>query len=236
MSGANYKFFAFAHYHERELIMNKKNDTIALLGGTFDPIHFGHLRMGQEILNLHHFTKIHFVPCYQPVHRQTPVTSPSMRLEMLRLAIADEPRFVADDREIKRESPSYTVDTLLSLREEMPSTGFCLLIGIDAFLEYLTWREPHRILTLSNIIVTHRPNYNLPNSGSLIDFLQQHQIHDAAELQHREAGCIFFQPITPLDISARSIRNDIATQRSPRYLLPDDVYHYIQQNQLYLSK
>lgn len=216
--------------------MNRKNNVIAILGGTFDPIHFGHLRMGQEILNIHHVAKIHFIPCYQPVHRPAPATSPNDRLEMLRLAVQHEPRFIADDREIRRKAPSYTIDTLLSLREEMPETHLCLLIGIDAFLDYLTWREPHRILTLANIIVTHRPYYHAPDKGPLVELLRKHQIDDPAMLHSQQAGCIFFQPITLLDISARKIRHDITERQSPRFLLPEETYHYIQQQQLYLPK
>jgi len=208
---------------------------IAILGGTFDPIHFGHLRMGQEILNIHGFSKIHFVPCFIPVHRQHPIAPPTVRLAMLELALKNEPRFVADDIELKRKEPSYTIDTLRSYHQDMPSTQLYLLVGVDAFLHYLSWKEPRDILQLANIIVTHRPNYQLPAKGAIIDFLRDYQTDDMANLHQKKSGCVFLQPITPLDISARLIRNEISTHNSPRFLLPDDVYRYIQDNKLYLS-
>lgn len=216
--------------------MNKTHDVIGILGGTFDPIHYGHLRMGQEILDAHALHSVHFVPCYQPVHRHEPLADPKKRLDMLQMAIQSQPQFVADEREINRKSPSYTVDTLLSLRDEMPHTTLCLLIGSDAFLDYPRWHEPHHILELAHIIVAHRPNYQLPATGDLIDFMKKYQTNDATLLRKKQAGCIFFQPITALDISAKLIRGQLAMHQSPRYLLPDNVYNYIRTNQLYLTK
>lgn len=216
--------------------MKNNHDVIGILGGTFDPIHFGHLRMGQEMLNAYHFDRIHFIPCHLPVHRNEPRASSEKRLAMLRLALRSQTQFVADERELKRAAPSYTIDTLLSLRVEMPQTTFCLLLGIDAFLHYPTWREPHKILELAHIIVAHRPNYQLPAHGDVHEFLKIYQKDHADIIRQQSSGSIVFQPITALDISAQTIRKQIESHQSPRYLLPDDVYNYIQTNQLYLTK
>lgn len=216
--------------------MKKTRVLIGVLGGTFDPIHYGHLRMGQEILERHQLDRVHFVPCFSPVHRRQPLANAAQRFAMLQMAINHEPRFIADDREIKRQSPSFTVDTLLSLKADMPEATLCLLIGSDAFLSYPTWREPHRILELAHIIVAHRPQYQVPTEGDIMTFLDKYQSDDADTIQQQQAGCILFQSMTALDISAKAIRMQIETHQSPRYLLPDNVYNYIQTNNLYLTK
>jgi len=217
---------------ERSLMKNKTG-VIGILGGTFDPIHFGHLRMGQELINTHEFTRIHFMPCYKPVHREEPIASPDARLAMLQMAICNEAKFIADEREIQQKTPSYTIDTLISLKTEMPAMHLCLLIGIDAFLHFLSWREPARIMEMAHLMVTHRPYYELPSQGAIIDFFKKHRQTDISFLHEKSAGGIVLQPITPLDISAKMIRLQLQIGQNPRYLLPDSVCEYIKNNQLY---
>jgi nicotinate-nucleotide adenylyltransferase len=209
--------------------------TLGILGGTFDPIHLGHLRMALELQQAFNLSKVHLIPCYQPVHRESPVVSPEQRLAMVKCAVADEPVLHADAREIKRQGPSYTIDNLLELREEQPNTAFCLLVGSDAFLGFLSWNRWQEILNLSHIIVAHRPQYPLPQIGAIADLVKERLQQDSAFVHEHLAGGILLQPITALEISATAIRTQIAMGKNPRYLLPDGVYHYIKESNYYES-
>lgn len=206
---------------------------IGILGGTFDPIHSGHLRLAIELHDTLDLAKVHIVPCYQPVHRKEPVASPAERLAMVQVAVQDEPTLVADASEIERQGPSYMIDTLLTLREKHPNTPLCLLLGIDAFLGFTSWHRYQDILENTHLIVAHRPQYHLPTTGIIADLLQARLETESHVIHERLAGAIIFRPITPLEISASSIRKQIAMGRNPRYLLPDAVYEHIKQQRIY---
>jgi nicotinate-nucleotide adenylyltransferase len=208
-------------------------NAIGILGGTFDPIHLGHLRMALELYEAFHLTKVHVIPCYQPVHRQSPIASPEERLAMVRCAVANEPALYADAREINRRQASYTIDTLHEIRQDMPNTPICLLLGIDAFLGFPTWHRFHDILEQAHIIVAHRPHYQLPSTGIIANLLKERLRENMIITHDVPAGGIWLQSITALEISASYIRNQIAMQRNPRYLLPDNVYQHIKENRLY---
>lgn len=213
--------------------MDHFHKAIGILGGTFDPIHVGHLRMALESYETLGLAKIHLIPCYQPVHRDLPVASPEQRLAMVKSAIADEPALFADAREIQRKEPSYMIDTLKDLRNEMPKTPLCLLVGIDAFLGFPTWHRFDEILNIAHVVVAHRPSFQLPQNGVLAEFMKKYLQGETAYIRTNLAGGIFLLPITALEISSSEIRKLIAMGRNPRYLLPDGVYNYIQQHGTY---
>jgi nicotinate-nucleotide adenylyltransferase len=213
--------------------MYSTHQAIGILGGTFDPIHFGHLRTALELYQAHELAEVRLIPCYQPVHRKFPVASPEHRLAMVRTAIADEPALTVDDCEIQRKGPSYTIDTLESLREKMPDTSLCLIMGIDALLGFPSWHRFDDILKLAHLIIAHRPQYHLPKTGVVADLLKERLKHHSSALQESMAGTIVLHPVTPLEISATDIRKQIASDRNPRYLLPDAVYEYIRQHGVY---
>lgn len=213
--------------------MHQTHKALGILGGTFDPVHFGHLRMALELYEALDLAKVHMMPCFQPVHRKQPVATPEQRLAMVQSAVLDEPALVADDREIKRKGPTYTIDTLLDMRAEMPDTPLCLLIGIDAFLGFPSWHRWKDILNYAHLIVAHRPNYQLPATGIVADLMKARLQNEIAFIHENLAGGILFRPITSLEISATDIRKQIAMGRNPRYLLPDSVYHYIKQHGTY---
>ena len=213
--------------------MHQTHKAIGILGGTFDPIHFGHLRMAIELYEALDLMKVHIVPCYQPVHRKMPAASPAQRLAMVECAIASEPALFADDREIRRQMPSYTIETLLELRQEMPNTPLCLLVGIDAFLGFTSWNRWEEILNNAHIIVAHRPQYHLPATGLIAELMKERLQSEIAYIHENMAGGILFRPITSLEISASDIRKQIAMGRNPRYLLPNGVYEYIKQHGTY---
>jgi nicotinate-nucleotide adenylyltransferase len=206
---------------------------IGILGGTFDPIHFGHLRMALELYQALDLAEVRLIPCYQPVHRKLPVASPEQRLAMVEKAISEEPALRVDDCEIRRKGPSYTIDTLHTLHAELPNTPLCVFMGIDALLNFPSWHKWEEILQLAHLVVAHRPQYQLPQTGIVAELLKQRLTGNPANLHRQTAGSILLHPVTSLEISSTYIRKQIAMGQNPRYLLPNSVYHYLKQNGTY---
>lgn len=203
---------------------------IGLMGGTFNPIHYGHLRPSLEIAEHLSFEQVHFIPAKSPALRKSPEVSAKHRSKMVELAIQDENNFLLDQREINRTGISYTVDTLEELRNEYgDEKSLCWLMGMDAYLSFTKWKKWQRILELSHLIVSSRPGYEASNPA-----LEQFHATDSSELFQHISGKIYFVPVTQLDISATMIRRRRKNNQSIRYLLPDAVHHYINENQLYL--
>ncbi|OGT06369.1 MAG: nicotinate (nicotinamide) nucleotide adenylyltransferase [Gammaproteobacteria bacterium GWF2_41_13] len=142
---------------------------IGILGGTFDPIHQGHLQIALIALQQLHLQKIHFIPCFQPPHRNQPIASPNDRLAMVKLAIGNNTAFNADDREIKRGNISYTIDTLKSLRQDYPDTPLCLIIGTDAFQELQQWHHWKELIDYAHLVVMYRQTDQPQQSNALIE-------------------------------------------------------------------
>ncbi|MGA8864220.1 MAG: nicotinate-nucleotide adenylyltransferase [Gallionella sp.] len=216
--------------------MNKK--AIGILGGTFDPIHYGHLRLAEEMLELANLRQIRFIPAGTPPHRDAPQVPALHRSAMVRLAIADQPAFVLDEREVARTTPCYTVDTLRELRAELGAEQpLCLLMGGDAFLQLDTWHEWEQLFGLAHIVVGYRPGFTLEDRihtvavGLRRHYQQRLCAPDA--LAKRPAGGIAVLAIPELEISATLIRSRVAEKRSIRYLLPNTVADYIHQHHLY---
>lgn len=209
---------------------------IGVFGGTFDPIHFGHLRLAEEMAEALGLARVLFIPAGQPPHRGAPRTAARHRLEMVRRAIAGNPLFSVDAREVESARPSYTVDTLAALRAEL---GFeqplWLLLGADAFLGLPTWHEWRQLFELAHIAVAARPGAQLLQSDVMLEMLKN-------EVSQRQltggpvsgpSGSVLLRQMTPLAISATAIRETLARHGSARYLLPDAVLDYIDEHQLY---
>jgi nicotinate-nucleotide adenylyltransferase len=214
------------------------NKAIGILGGTFDPIHYGHLRLAEEMLELASLGQIRFVPAGTPPHRGVPQVSAQHRSAMVKLAIADQPAFVLDAREVERSGKCYTVDTLGELRAELGTEQpLCLLMGGDAFLQLHTWHEWERLFELAHIVVGYRPGFTLEERiHTATPELQAHyqqRLCAARVLSQQPAGGIAELAIPKLEISATLIRSRVAENRSIRYLLPSAVADYIHQHQLY---
>ena len=209
---------------------------IGVFGGTFDPIHFGHLRLAEEMAEAIGLERVLIIPAGQPPHRGAPRTAAVHRLEMVRRAIAGNPRFELDAREVESPHPSYTVDTLTALRAELGDRRpLWLLLGADAFLGLPTWHEWRRLFDLAHIAVAQRPGARLLQSDAMRDPLKSEalprQVADGSAAA--PAGSVLLRAMTPLDISATAIRELLARRRSARYLLPDAVIDYIHQQKLY---
>jgi nicotinate-nucleotide adenylyltransferase len=212
---------------------------IGIIGGTFDPVHYGHLRLAEELGETLKLAEVRFVPSGTPPHRSAPQVAADHRLAMVRLAVVGNPRFAVDEREVRRAGPGYTFDTLAGLRAEAgESRPIVLLVGADAFLEFATWHRWHEIFGLAHVAVAHRPGYPVerwdermpqPLAREYSARLMQQPL--ATHLQ--PAGGIVVVPFTALDISATAIRDLLRAGASPRYLLPASVLDYIQSNKLY---
>ena len=209
---------------------------IGLLGGTFDPIHFGHLGMAQELAQALALDTVKFIPAAVPPLKSQPSASAIDRCAMVQLAIANNPDFQLDDRELKRTGPSYTLDTLRSLRSELSEQdSLVLFIGSDAFKQFNRWHQWQEIIRLCHIALVARPDSELSTglNPELVTFLQDHYTENAMDLQSETAGLITMQAITPLAISSSAIREQLKTRQSARYLTPDCVLDYIAHHGLY---
>ena len=196
---------------------------VGIFGGTFDPIHFGHLRTAFELLHALRLAEVHLVPAGNPPHRGVPLCDARHRLDMVRAAVADQPGLVVDDREVRREGPSYTVLTLRELREEAPGRPICLLLGMDAFLGLPQWHEWRSVFDLAHVVVAHRPGWTAPDAGTLGELIAARGTLRVEDLHESVAGRIHVRPVTQLEISSTDLRDLIVAGQDPRYLLPDAV-------------
>lgn len=209
---------------------------IGVFGGTFDPVHFGHLRSALELLEQLSLQHILLIPSAVPPHRDVPYATAEQRLAMLRLAVEGQPGLLVDEREIRRTGPSYMIDTLDSLRAELGETPLCLILGVDAFLGLPGWHKWQKLLELAHIVVAHRPGWQLDKSRMpqiLQQAVQGRWVTDGQALCSKPAGSVLLQGVTQLDISATEIRERIAEGKSANYLLPAQVWQYIQKQDLY---
>jgi len=206
---------------------------MGIFGGTFDPIHYGHLRTAFEMLQALRFDEVRFMPCGNPPHRDTPHADAALRLEMVRAATEAQHGFVVDDRELQRDGPSYSVDTLAALRAEFPLRPMGLIIGMDAFLGLPKWYHWREILQLAHIVVAHRPGWRAPDMGPLGELLADRGTHRIGDLHQAKAGHIYIHDVTQLEISSSDIRELVAQGRDPRFLLPDAVRDVIDRSDCY---
>ena len=203
---------------------------IGIYGGTFDPIHYGHLRTAMEVKELFDLQELRLLPSRQPPHRARPGALPEMRLQMLQLAIKDQAGLLIDTRELDRAGPSYMVDTLQAIRTKLSNKPLLLFVGKDAFAGITGWHCWQSLFDFAHVVVMNRPesqNMELPG------FLEQRLVNCRADLKQYTQGKLFFQNVTQLDISSSKIRQIFAKKRNPAYLLPNDVISYIQRNKLY---
>ena len=212
---------------------------IGILGGTFDPIHNGHLRLAQEALEQCTLGEVRFIPSGVPPHRNAPCASSIQRLDMVRLALQGNTSFILDEREIHRTDPCYTVDTLRSLRTELGvQQSLCLLMGGDAFLSLHTWHDWKNLFELAHIVVVQRPGLPLGNAITKADNTLQQQytarLAPAPRVLHESpCGTVVVLGMPLLEISATGIRTRCAEKKSIHYLLPAEVAQYIQSHYLY---
>ncbi|MBX5461095.1 MAG: nicotinate-nucleotide adenylyltransferase [Steroidobacteraceae bacterium] len=200
---------------------------IGIFGGTFDPIHYGHLRTAFELWQALRLSEVRFLPAGNPPHRQLTHASAELRVAMVKAAIAGQPGFVLDDREVRRRGVSYSFDTLTELRAEFPQRSLCLLLGMDAFLGLPDWHRWRELLDLAHIVVAHRPGWKAPTMGPLGELMVDHGTGSIRDLHEKLAGRIYIRAVTQLEISSTDLRQVITSGQDPRYLVPEDVRRII---------
>ena len=219
---------------------NSGSPLVGIFGGTFDPIHYGHLRIAEEIVETVGLQKMYFVPAGIPRLRHSPVASPQHRVEIVRLAIQKNPDFVLDEREIYRDGVSYSIDTVREFKQEFgEEVRLCFILGADAFIKLPEWNNWKELFNLCHFIVSSRPGYSLTLikellSKELREECSQRWVSNTESLRKDTSGLIFIASTTMLDISATSIRAHIAAGRSVRHLVPSVTVNYISENKLYL--
>jgi len=206
---------------------------IGILGGTFDPVHFGHLRPALDVQQALGLEEVRLLPCHIPPHRPPPVADAQQRVAMLEAAISHYPVFSIDRRELERDGPSWTFDTLTSLRAEPETGSICLLIGMDAFRGLPTWHRWHELIELCHMVVMTRPGNEFHAGGELEDFISRHRVMDPARLESKNTGHVLFQDVTQLEISATRIRALLEQNESAGFLVPEAVLGIIQREGLY---
>jgi len=213
------------------LSVDSKPARIGLFGGTFDPVHFGHLRPAVELAETYALDTLYLLPNHRPVHRGPARASTERRIAMLELAIEHTTSLSIDSREALRDRPSYTFETLGEIHAEHPQATVLFFMGLDAFAHYETWHQWEQILELANLIVVERPEaQHSPFSSSLLSRQQQRVGKSVRDGVH---GVIELCRVTQLSISSTDIRRRIAGGLTVRFLLPDRVSEYIVGHNLY---
>lgn len=208
---------------------------IGLFGGTFDPLHYGHLRTAFELWQALSLAEVRFMPTGSPPHREQPYAAAQLRLDMVKAAVADQPAFVVDDREVRRTGVSYSVDTLTEVRAEYPQRSLCLLLGMDAFLGLPNWHRWRELLDLAHIIVAHRPGWRAPTMGPLGEVMVDRGTGSVRDLHEQRAGRIYVHAVTQLEISSTELRQLISQGRDPRYIVPEEVRRIIRETRCYAA-
>ncbi len=216
--------------------MTTASKPMGVFGGTFDPIHYGHLRTAFELLHALKLAEMRFLPTGNPPHRDTPQAPAELRLAMVRAAVEGQPGFTVDDREVRREGVSYSVDTLTELRQEFPERSLCLVLGMDAFLGLPNWHRWREILQLVHIVVAHRPGWKAPTMGPLGEVMVDCGTGGVRDLHTAPAGRIYVHAVTQLEIASTELRQLVAGGGDPRYLLPDAVRRIIREMECYSRK
>lgn len=207
---------------------------VGVFGGTFDPVHYGHLRSALELVERLDLQQLRLMPCAVPPHRELPACGAAHRASMVELAVAGEPRLACDRRELQREGTSYTIDSLVGLRRELgEGHSLCLVMGCDAVGGLAGWHRWRELLDWAHVVVIARPGWYLPAAGPVADWLGRHRMANPLGLRQSANGGILVEELRPLAISSTEIRQLLAAGRSPRYLLPQAVLDYIQSHNLY---
>ena len=207
---------------------------IAIFGGTFDPVHNGHLRMATEVAEQLACDEVKLIPAGIPPHREANQVAGNHRLAMLALAVEGDDKLTVDDCELKREGLSYSIDTVINMRGALGNNAtLSLCMGIDAFNQLHTWHRWQELTDYAHVIVMTRPGFHLPKDGEVFDWWHERIVHNVDELLAAPKGRVMSLELTPLSISSSDLRQRIGEEKSVRYLVPKAVQKYIEQHKLY---
>jgi nicotinate-nucleotide adenylyltransferase len=218
------------------MIVEDNHTAMAVLGGTFDPIHHGHLRLAIDLAEQLNLSSLKLMPGYQPMHRDTPSATAEQRLQMLKLAICDNPILDIDERELKRKGPSYTLLSLKEIRTEVgPETPLYFVLGEDAFCHFDKWHQWQQLINYAHILIAVRPGSHPQFSEELADFVNKVK-YQGRGYPKAACGSVVFIDNAKLELSSTEIRQKVAKGQSIHYLLPKNVVDYIQLNKIYSIK
>lgn len=206
---------------------------IGILGGTFDPVHNGHLRTALAAQQDFSLDAVRLVPCHHPVHKDEPKVSAQHRIAMLHKATKTEKKLVVDVRECMRPGPSYMVETLESLRTEHPHDRLFLLLGADTFNKLEAWKDWQKLFELAHIIVITRPGWEIKPSHLIEEYCEQRIVSNFSEMCETQVGKVLVYSFIPLMIASSDIRLQLQENKSVRYLTPNKVINYINKHELY---
>jgi len=215
---------------------NIQQQAIAFLGGTFDPVHFGHLRPALEICEALSLKQLFFMPNHIAPHKAESHCNAQQRCEMVTLALRNQLRMDIDTRELNRHKPSYTIDTLKELKNQYPDTPLCFIMGMDSLISFDTWFQWQEILSYCHLVISHRPGWEYQLNEQVQALVDTHQTTNKHDLHNNQVGKIYFQTTSQLAISSSEIRQLLNNDISIDYLLPEAVNDYIKQHQLYKNK
>lgn len=207
---------------------------IGILGGSFDPIHYGHLHIALDLYQQFHLSEVRFIPCKNPVNNKKVVATPQQRLTMLQMALQPYSYFSIDKRELCRTTPSYMIETLTSLRLELGNTPLGLILGYDNLACLDHWNQWTSLINFAHLLIVPRPGHTKPYSKEIHAFVERHQTQDPFLLSQQPAGLLFMTHLQALPISATYIRKAISSGNYPVGLLPSTVLNYILEQKLYL--
>ena len=207
---------------------------IGVFGGSFDPIHFGHIKTALALLENFEFEQIRFVPCQLSPHKKSINASAQHRQQMLHMICDSHDKLVIDNRELNRPPPSYTIDTLLELRKEFgEQKSIALILGMDAYIAFCKWYRYEEILRHCHLLLLQRPRYRVPESGCEKELIELYGTQSITFLYDKTYGHIFLSDIEKIDVSSTMIRDTIAKGGQPRYAMPGNVWNYIKRNRVY---
>ena len=207
---------------------------VGILGGTFDPVHLGHIRCALHVLKACQLDEVRLMPCHLPPHRATPGVSSGQRAHMVQLAIQPHPRLVLERLELNKTTPSYTIDSLALLRRAEPDTQFYFVIGMDSLCYFRKWKDWQGILTQAHLLVCKRPGYS-ETDGDAPYLLQHYAVQSMTLLRQQPAGGILLLDNPLTDLSATQVRQQLQQQSPDSATLDPAVLNYIQTEQLYLG-
>ncbi|AMA65141.1 Nicotinate-nucleotide adenylyltransferase [Candidatus Arsenophonus lipoptenae] len=211
----------------------------ALFGGTFDPIHYGHLLPIEKLAQQVYLQKVILIPNHIPPHKSQPTTTAQQRLDMLKLAIKHKPLFSIDTREFNRITPSYTIETILSIRQQIGwKKSLAFIIGQDSLLSINTWFNWQKILKICHLLVYPRPGYTNKCFENIYmrQWIKQYQVYFPAILRYKPFGAIYLANTPLLNISSTEIRKYQYDKKNSKKILPPLVLRYVKKNQLYKNE
>jgi len=207
---------------------------VGVMGGTFDPVHFGHLHAAFELCHALSFDHVRLVPCFKPVHRDEPIAGPVDRLGMLKVAVEGVSELVVDDIEFQRDSPSFSFDTLVALGERLPDVQLCLVLGSDCFNSFASWYRWEEILDLVPVVVIQRPGEVLQSDDLPVPVVSFPSSVEVRQRLFKEVfPCVISFDVAHFDVSASGVRQCFSEGLVPHFLLPRKVIDYVQSNRLY---